>query len=91
MLVVAFGVGNCATNQFKQIQDDLLPFVPGIPKIDVEVPQNDWLAPLWARFPCPPQVVYLVAAIGGDVDSDDVESIVPRGHLEGHNVWAFVK
>ena len=28
----------------KQIHDDLLPFVPGIPKIDVEVPQNDQLA-----------------------------------------------
>ncbi len=27
----------------------------------------------------------------GDVDSDDVESIVPRGHLEGNDVRAVIK
>ena len=67
--------------------NQLVPLVPGVAKIDIQVSQDEGHAAVWACFPGSPKVFHPHRVGGGEIDSLAIESLVASNELEGEEVW----
>ncbi len=72
----------------QQVDDCICTVISGVLKPDVEVPNNRGGAVCGARLSCHSEIIHPCRTAGRDVDVDphEVESLVARGKLEGHQV-----
>jgi hypothetical protein len=70
----------------QQVNNSIRPFVGGVLKPNVEIPNNEGGAVCGAPLPCHSEIVHPRHTVGGDVDPHDVVPLVARNKLEGHQV-----
>jgi hypothetical protein len=70
----------------QQLNNCLCPVVDRVLKPDVEVPDNKGGAVCGVGLPCHSEIVHPHRTVGRDVDPHEVEPLVTRDELEGHQV-----
>jgi len=73
----------------EEIANYLLPFVPGLIEINIQVSQDEGDAALWTGFPSSPKISHLHPhrVCGGDVYPHAIESLVASDELECEEFW----